>query len=113
MPVTRIRPVRFGVQLPPQRTTWPEYAATVQAVEAMGYDTLWNSDHLWPWCGDPGDPSFSVRPGGPAPGCRRGDTGLPLAEGQRELGYEPAPPQRCTAARAVLAMACTNSCRFG
>jgi F420-dependent oxidoreductase-like protein len=26
----------------------------------MGFDTLWNSDHLWPWCGDPGDPSFET-----------------------------------------------------
>jgi F420-dependent oxidoreductase-like protein len=26
----------------------------------MGFDTLWNFDHLLPWCGDPGDPCFET-----------------------------------------------------
>jgi F420-dependent oxidoreductase-like protein len=60
MPVTPPRRVRFGVQLQAQRTTWPEYANAVQAVESLGFDTLWNFDHLLPWCGDAGDPCFET-----------------------------------------------------
>lgn len=57
---TSPRRVRFGVTVQPQRTSWQDYAPAVQAVEAMGFDTLWNFDHLLPWCGDPGDPCFET-----------------------------------------------------
>ena len=45
---TRARPFRFGIQLRPQRTTWDRYRRAVQLVEEMGFDTVWNSDHLLP-----------------------------------------------------------------
>ena len=44
----RGRPFRFGIQLRPQRTTWARYCAAVQTVEQLGFDTVWNSDHLLP-----------------------------------------------------------------
>jgi alkanesulfonate monooxygenase SsuD/methylene tetrahydromethanopterin reductase-like flavin-dependent oxidoreductase (luciferase family) len=47
----RGRSFRFGVQLQPQRTTWPEYAAALQTVEQFGFDTVWSFDHLMPYCG--------------------------------------------------------------
>jgi len=39
-------PVRFGLQLWPQRTTWPEYRESVLAAEAAGWDSIWTWDHL-------------------------------------------------------------------
>lgn len=60
MATTHSRRVRVGVQLQPQRTAWPDFAGAVQAVEALGFDTLWNFDHLFPWCGDPGDACFET-----------------------------------------------------
>ena len=40
--------IRIGVQLAPQLTTYPDYAAAVRAVEALGVDTIWNWDHFFP-----------------------------------------------------------------
>ncbi len=40
--------LRVGVQLPAQGTTSAAYAQAVQAAEALGVDTLWNSDHFFP-----------------------------------------------------------------
>lgn len=51
MPEAGTRPLRFGVQLQPQRTTWREYIDAVRAVEEMGYDSVWNADHLLPYNG--------------------------------------------------------------
>ena len=48
---TRARPFRFGIQLRPQRTTWDRYRRAVQLVEELGFDTVWNSDHLLPASG--------------------------------------------------------------
>ena len=39
-------PVRFGLQLWSQRTTWPEYRASALAGEAAGWDSIWTWDHL-------------------------------------------------------------------
>lgn len=39
-------PVRFGLQLWPQRTTWPEYREAVLASEAAAWDSIWTWDHL-------------------------------------------------------------------
>src|SRR5262245_55554472 len=52
------RRLRFGIQLVGERTSWPEFRAAVQAVEALGYDTLWNHDHLLPVFGVPTDSIF-------------------------------------------------------
>lgn len=45
------RPMQFGVQLVAQRTTWAAYLDAVRAVEEMGYDSVWNGDHLLPFNG--------------------------------------------------------------
>ena len=39
-------PVRFGLQLWPQHTTWPEYREASLAAEAAGWDAIWTWDHL-------------------------------------------------------------------
>ena len=39
-------PVRFGLQLWPQRTTWPEFRETTLAAEQAGWDSVWVWDHL-------------------------------------------------------------------
>jgi F420-dependent oxidoreductase-like protein len=39
-------PVRFGLQLWPQRTTWPEFRDATLAAEAAGWDSVWVWDHL-------------------------------------------------------------------
>jgi F420-dependent oxidoreductase-like protein len=39
-------PVRFGLQLWPQQTTWPEYREAALAAEAAGWDSIWTWDHL-------------------------------------------------------------------
>lgn len=54
------RPVRFGVQLQGQRTTWPAYLAAIREVEALGFDSVWNFDHLLPFSGPDDDPAFET-----------------------------------------------------
>ncbi|MGP8205513.1 MAG: LLM class flavin-dependent oxidoreductase [Acidimicrobiales bacterium] len=44
----RGRPLRFGVQVQPQDTSWPEYLAAVRGVENLDFDTVWTWDHLLP-----------------------------------------------------------------
>jgi len=39
-------PTRFGLQLWPQQTTWPEYRDSSLAAEARGWDSIWTWDHL-------------------------------------------------------------------
>jgi F420-dependent oxidoreductase-like protein len=39
-------PVRFGLQLWPQSTTWPEFRESTLAAEAAGWDSIWTWDHL-------------------------------------------------------------------
>jgi len=38
--------VKFGLQLWPQRTTWPETREAAVAAEAAGWDGIWTWDHL-------------------------------------------------------------------
>lgn len=51
MPDSTPRPLRFGIQLQAQRTTWPEYRDAVTVVEDLGYDAVWNFDHMLPFSG--------------------------------------------------------------
>lgn len=37
---------RFGLQLWPQQTTWPEYREASLAAEAAGWDSIWTWDHV-------------------------------------------------------------------
>jgi F420-dependent oxidoreductase-like protein len=48
-PISR-RP-RFGIQLQAQRTTWPEYVTALRSVEELGFDSVWNFDHMLPFAG--------------------------------------------------------------
>ena len=41
-----VPPVRFGLQLWPQQTTWPEYRDAALAAQAAGWDSIWTWDHL-------------------------------------------------------------------
>jgi alkanesulfonate monooxygenase SsuD/methylene tetrahydromethanopterin reductase-like flavin-dependent oxidoreductase (luciferase family) len=41
-----VPPVRFGLQLWPQNTTWPEYRESSLAAEAAHWDSIWTWDHL-------------------------------------------------------------------
>src|SRR5436190_9002796 len=38
--------LQFGLQLWPQRTTWPEVRESAWAAEAAGWDSIWTWDHL-------------------------------------------------------------------
>lgn len=54
------RRLRFGIQLQAQRTSWPDYLAAVRAIEEMGFDSVWNFDHLLPFSGDADGPCFET-----------------------------------------------------
>ena len=41
-------PVRVGVLLQPQFTTYTSYAQAVRDIESLGVDTIWDWDHLFP-----------------------------------------------------------------
>lgn len=44
--------MKVGVQLHPQHVSYDEYAKTVQEVEALGVDSIWNWDHFFPLYGE-------------------------------------------------------------
>jgi alkanesulfonate monooxygenase SsuD/methylene tetrahydromethanopterin reductase-like flavin-dependent oxidoreductase (luciferase family) len=48
----RRRTLHFGVHVQGQRTNWGEYVRSVQAVEDLGYGSIWTFDHLLPFSGD-------------------------------------------------------------
>lgn len=50
-PITH--PLRVGVQLHPQQTSYRDYADAVRRVEDMGVDSIWNWDHFFPLYGNP------------------------------------------------------------
>ena len=50
--------IRFGVQTPPQNTTWPELRDTWKLIDALGYDTAWVFDHFFAILSDPSGPCF-------------------------------------------------------
>jgi len=47
------RPVRVGVQVAPQHALYPSIRQTVQRLEDMGVDIVFNWDHFFPLSGDP------------------------------------------------------------
>lgn len=49
-------PIRFGIQVPQQNTTWPEMLSLWQDVDTLGYDTAWVFDHFLPIFSDPTGP---------------------------------------------------------
>ncbi len=46
-------PLRVGVQLHPQHTSYKDYIDAVRRVEELGVDSIWNWDHFFPLYGDP------------------------------------------------------------
>ncbi len=56
----RGRPLHFGVQLQAQGTTWADYARGVQAVEELGFGSVWTFDHLLPFVGPDDRPCFET-----------------------------------------------------
>ena len=56
----RSRPLRFGVQLQAQRTSWQEYVAALRSVEELGFDSAWTCDHLLPFSGPDDGPCFDA-----------------------------------------------------
>lgn len=46
-------PIRVGVQLHPQHTTYQAFADAVRRMEDLGVDSIWNWDHFFPLYGDP------------------------------------------------------------
>ncbi len=48
-----MRKIRVGVQLHPQHTTYPDFAAAVRQAEALGADTIFHWDHFYPLYGEP------------------------------------------------------------
>jgi probable F420-dependent oxidoreductase len=46
-------PLRIGVQLHPQHTSYQDFADAVRHTEALGVDSIWNWDHFFPLYGDP------------------------------------------------------------
>jgi alkanesulfonate monooxygenase SsuD/methylene tetrahydromethanopterin reductase-like flavin-dependent oxidoreductase (luciferase family) len=51
-------PVKFGILLWNQATSWPDYATAVRRVDELGYEHLWAWDHLYAIFGDPYQPIF-------------------------------------------------------
>jgi len=50
---TTTYPIRVGVQLHPQHTSYEDFAQAVRQVEELGVDSIWNWDHFFPLYGDP------------------------------------------------------------
>jgi probable F420-dependent oxidoreductase len=57
-PSTTRHPIRIGVQLRQQHTTYQSYADAVRRAEDLGVDTIWNWDHFFPLTGDPQGGNF-------------------------------------------------------
>ena len=55
---TTRHPVRIGVQLRQQHTTYQSYADAVRRAEDLGVDTIWDWDHFFPLTGDPQGSNF-------------------------------------------------------
>jgi probable F420-dependent oxidoreductase len=47
------RPIRIGVQLAPQHTTYAQLRDRVREIEDLGADIIFNWDHFFPLSGDP------------------------------------------------------------
>src|SRR2546428_910548 len=55
---TTRHPIRIGVQLRQQHTTYQSYADAVRRAEDLGVDTIWDWDHFFPRTGDPQGSNF-------------------------------------------------------
>lgn len=48
-----VHPIRVGIQLHPQHTSYRDIADAVRRAEEMGVDSIWTWDHFFPLSGDP------------------------------------------------------------
>ena len=62
-------PVRFGVQVAPEDTSYEAMVEVARLVEQLGYDTFWLNDHFAPVMGDKDGRTSS--PGRCSPPSRR------------------------------------------
>jgi probable F420-dependent oxidoreductase len=53
-----VSPIRIGVQLHPQHTTYASFSTAVRRFEDLGVDTIFNWDHFFPLYGAPDGPHF-------------------------------------------------------
>jgi probable F420-dependent oxidoreductase len=53
MTISPSRPVRVGVQIAPQHSSYSQIRDTVKAIEELGVDIAFNWDHFYPLSGDP------------------------------------------------------------
>jgi F420-dependent oxidoreductase-like protein len=54
------RQIRFGVQTPPQNSTWQELVSVWKTIDQAGYDTAWGFDHFFPIFSDSSGPCFEA-----------------------------------------------------
>lgn len=54
------RPIRFGIQTPPQLTSWESLKRVWQLGEQLGFQTAWVFDHFFPIFTDPGGPCLEA-----------------------------------------------------
>lgn len=52
------KPIRFGVQTPPQNVTWQELVEVWKFIDEAGYDTAWTFDHFLPIFTEPSGSCF-------------------------------------------------------
>ncbi|HLG13361.1 MAG TPA: LLM class F420-dependent oxidoreductase [Blastocatellia bacterium] len=52
------RPIRFGIQTPPQNTGWGELRDAWKLIDRLGYDTAWTFDHFFAILSPPSGPCF-------------------------------------------------------
>lgn len=52
------RPIRFGVQTPPQHVTFQALRDAWKLIDSLGYDTAWTFDHFMPILSDPSGPCY-------------------------------------------------------
>ena len=53
-----MRPIKIGVQIHPQQTTYAAYRDAWLRADALGLDSIWNWDHFFPLYGDRDGPHF-------------------------------------------------------
>jgi alkanesulfonate monooxygenase SsuD/methylene tetrahydromethanopterin reductase-like flavin-dependent oxidoreductase (luciferase family) len=51
-------PIKLGINLWSQASTWPAFLEAAQTADSLGYDHIWTWDHLYAIFGDPYQPVF-------------------------------------------------------
>jgi alkanesulfonate monooxygenase SsuD/methylene tetrahydromethanopterin reductase-like flavin-dependent oxidoreductase (luciferase family) len=99
--VDQATPIRAGVLVWNQYTSWPAMRDAGARIDALGYDSLWTWDHLYPIIGDPHGPfleGYMVLAGW-SQQTSRVTLGL-LVGAYRSSSAVPASARRCARSRA-------------